>query len=125
MDDLAQQHDDANLEALRAILADANAVVLTSDDFDGNPPAQRVQTYLDAIDEHDRNSGGIRYGDTVHGLNDIELTRTDLRDVMRELHEHIVVLCDIDQALDIDEAQRPVGAPDSLAAIRAIMGRRS
>lgn len=54
-------------------------------DFSGNPPAERVQTYLARLDEHNEHSS-MQYGDTIHSFNFDELTRTDLRDVLRELH---------------------------------------
>ena len=54
-------------------------------DWSGNPPAERVQQYLDVIDEH--NSGSrLQYADSVHSFNLVSLDRSDLRDLLRELH---------------------------------------
>jgi len=70
--DPTRLHDDANLEALRRLLAT------------GEVPADRVRAYLDAIDEHDRHSR-MQYGDDVHTYNDVPLARSDLRDMVNEL----------------------------------------
>lgn len=47
-------------------------------------PEDRVNAYLDVIDEHDRHSR-LQYGENVHEYNNVPLARADLRDVLREL----------------------------------------
>ena len=54
-------------------------------DFTGNPPAERVQRYLDVLDVHKARQQGWRYSDVIHGFDFDELTGSDLRDVLREL----------------------------------------
>lgn len=55
-------------------------------DFTGNPPAERVQQYLDLLRTHNAHTRGWQYGDTIHGFNGHVLSASDLNDVLRELH---------------------------------------
>lgn len=74
---------------------------LADERADYPPPEQRVREYLDALDEHDRIiTTGWTYGDTIHGYNTHELSRTDIRDVLNELAEHRSLLEQVDAQLD-------------------------
>ena len=84
-------------------------------DFTGNPPAERVQRYLDALDAHNAHTGGWKYADIIHGFNFDDLTGSDLRDVLRELYT-------LQRIVEQHEA-RADAARDALAAWqRAIEG---
>lgn len=44
--------------------------------------AARVRAYLDAIDAHDQKAVLRYHPDIIHGFNDLELRRSDLRNLL-------------------------------------------
>jgi hypothetical protein len=67
-------------------------------DFEGNPPAERVQAYVELMGrtiEKQEAAGGWVYADEIHTLNNTSLTLSDLRDVLNELAEHQKLLSEI------------------------------
>jgi hypothetical protein len=45
--------------------------------------AARVRAYLDAIDAHDQKAVLRYHPEIIHGFNDLELLRSDLRNLLK------------------------------------------
>jgi len=47
--------------------------------------AERLTAYLDEMDRVNTNTHGAFYDDRVHGINDFELRRSDIRSLIQEV----------------------------------------
>lgn len=88
-------------------------------DFHGNPPAERVQAYLDQLPE------GFNELAVLHdGPEADTLTVSDLRDVLTQLDEALDFIGQVDAVLDLQATHHNEDA-DTLYDIRTLFGNHS
>ena len=98
-------------------------------DFHGNPPAERVQAFLDRTAEVNAQYPKGHYNHYVDELDEFGtgevLSLSDMRDVLTQLDEALDFIGQIDAVLDEQGGDAYVDLVDTLSRIRTLLGNHT